>query len=162
MPIASVYHYYPSTAAIMRELSVRYLDRLGALLAERLDTHMPPGRPIAGRGDLASAIVDDIAGFVFRTPSVTAIWSGLHSNPDLRTLDVSDTIRNARHLQPYLRRLLPGLAEAQAEVMALVVLQAVSSNLMLALELEADQRQRLVTSLKTFIVAAVKGLSDAK
>ncbi len=159
LPIASVYHYFPSTASIIREISVRYLERLGNLLAERLDAHMPPGQPVVGRGDLASAIVDDIAGFVFSTPSVAVIWSGLHSNPDLRTLDVADTIRNARHLRPYLRRLLPGLAEAEAEVMALVVLQAVSSNLMLALELRSDERQHLVTWLKAFIVAAIAGLA---
>ncbi len=158
LPIASVYHYFPSTASIIRELSVRYLDRLGLLLIERVDAHLPPGAPVEGRGELVSFVIDDVAEFVFGTPAVTAIWSGLHANPDLRTLDVADTIRNARHIQPYLTRLLPRLKREQTEAMALVILQAVSGNLMLALELPDGERRGLVAALKTFIVAAVSDL----
>ena len=148
LPIASVYHYFPSTAAIIRALSVRNFDRLRSLLVERLGTRLPSGLPIEGRADLVSCIIDDIAGFVFQTPSVTAIWSGLHSHPDLRALDIADTLENGRLLQPYLTRLLTGLSARQAEMTALVLIQAVSGTLMLAVDLPAHERDDLVAALK--------------
>lgn len=157
LPIASVYHYFPSTAAIIRELSVRNFARLRSLLVERLDTRLPVGMPIGRRGDLVSCIIDDIAGFVFETPSVTAIWSGLHSHPDLRALDIADTLQNGRLLQPYLTRVLTGLSERQVEMTALVLMQAVSGTLMLAVDLSGHERNELVATLKKFIEFFING-----
>ncbi len=155
LPIASVYHYYPSATAILRELSVRNFDRLRALLVDRLTAHLPLGLRVAGRADLVSCIIDDVAGFVFTTPSVTAIWSGLHAQPDLRTLDIEDTMQNARLLRPYLMRLLTGVTPRQAEMMAVVAMQAVSSTLMLAVALPDWERAELVAALKLFVTGAI-------
>ncbi len=158
LPIASIYHYFPSTAALIRALIERQLEKLRGILQAGLRARFP--RDASGMSTeqvkalliaQVSGLIDDIAAFFFETPSASEIWGGLQAYPDLRTLDIEDTKRNAALVQPVFTRLVPSLEPAQACIMAMVLVESVSSTLRLALASPPDVRGQIVATLKDFV-----------
>ena len=133
LPIASVYHYFPSTAALIRALVERQLEKLTGHPGNRIADTLPDGRSgmsveqvKALMVEQVNGLIDDIAAFFFNTPSATEIWGGLQAYPDLRTLDIEDTKRNAALIQPVFARFIPSLEPEQAHMMAIVLVESVS------------------------------------
>ena len=95
-------------------------------------------------------LIDDIAAFFFNTPSASEIWGGLQAYPNLRTLDIEDTKRNAALIQPFFARFIPSLEPGQAPMMAMVLVESVSATLRFAIALPSDVRVQIVDTLKNF------------
>ena len=164
LPIASVYHYFPSTTALIRALVERQLEKFNTLetgLRARFPMD-PTGMSVEQRKALiveqVKGLIDDLAAFFFNTPSASEIWGGLQAYPDLRTLDIEDTKRNAALIQPVFARFIPSLEPEQALMMAMVLVESVSANLRFAIALPPDVRVQIVDTLKNFATQWLTGV----
>ncbi|WP_456775254.1 TetR/AcrR family transcriptional regulator [Bradyrhizobium sp. USDA 4369] len=158
LPIASVYHYFPSTTALVRALVERMLTDLTEVLQAGLQARIPLDAE-AIDFDQLGALIDDVAAFFFDTPSVRELWAGLHAYPDLRALNIDDTKKNAALVAPHLASALPSLSMEQVTVVAIVLVEWVSSTLILATASPPKLRESLVEILKTLINHAIAGMS---
>ncbi len=158
LPIASVYHYFPSTAALIHALVERQLEKLRNILETGLQARLPMDKS-GFDPEQAKALIDDIAKFFFQTPSAPEIWASLHAYPDLRALNIEDTKKNAALVQPYLTHLFPALAPEQATATAIVLIEWVSSTLRFAMGASPDVREKIVDALKTLVAQSLAGFS---
>jgi AcrR family transcriptional regulator len=165
LSIAAVYHYFPSTAALIRALVERQLEKLRGILETGLRTRFPIDA--AGMSveqvkvlmvDQVNGLIDDIAAFFFNTPSATEIWGGLQAYPDLRVLDIEDTKRNAALIQPVFARFIPSLEPEQAHMTTIVLVESVIASLRFAIASPPDVRVQIVGSLKSFVAQWLTGL----
>lgn len=159
VPIASLYHYFPSAPSIVRHLAVRQLERLGSLVAHRLESESASLSSIDDLQRIAVVIVTDLSAYLEHRPAAPAIWNALRANPDLRALDRDDTAKNARRIAPYLARVSGGLPLAKARALATVILETVSINLMVAAEMTGTRKRQQLDALCLFLSAAIGGLS---
>jgi AcrR family transcriptional regulator len=165
LPIASVYHYFPSTAALIRALIERQLEKLRGILETGLRARFPMDAADMSAEQVKAlmveqvkGLIDDIAAFFFNTPSATEIWGGLQAYPDLRTLDIEDTKKNAALIQPVFARFIPSLEPGQTPVMAMVLVESISATLRFAIALPPDVRVQIVDTLKNFVTQWLTGL----
>lgn len=165
LPIASVYHYFPSTAGLIRALVERQLETLRSILKAGLEARFPAN--IAGMSDeqvhalvveQVHGLIDDIAAFFFHTPCAPEIWGGLQAYPDLRVLDIEDTKKNAALIEPVLARFIPSLEPAQVPMMAIVLVESISASLRFAVALPPEVRTQVVNTLKNFVTQWLAGL----
>ena len=158
LPIASVYHYFPSAPALIRTLVERMLDELRAILAQGVARAEGAG---AGEAERALVAVIDAAGdFMESRPTLPAVWGAMRGAPELRALDLADTEGNAQILAPAIGGLLPRAPREDVEALALVIIEGVWSALQLGCELPPEKRPRLRAMLKEFVAAAVVGLME--
>ncbi|HSW02935.1 TetR/AcrR family transcriptional regulator [Aquabacterium sp.] len=154
--ISSVYQYFPSKAAILRELATRNLERVrlklenevGELFAEH------DGRPTPAQA--VKRVVDAYYAHYRDQPAAVAVWAGAQSDHGLRELDVEDTRLTAEFLVPSLMEIL-SLSDAQ-DVFALALLLAETTGAVarLALAVEAPLRDQLVAKLKLMLIATLE------
>jgi len=168
LPIASVYHYYPSTAALIRSLVELQRDKLRSILVAALHNRFPAHQSAMSPDQVRvllveqlNALIGDIAEFFFTTPSAAEIWGGLQAYPELRTLDIEDAKQNAALIEALFTRLLPSLEPGQASVMAMVLVESVSANLRLALASPPEIRPRIIAGLKNFVAQWLTGFVQA-
>ncbi|WP_395700436.1 TetR family transcriptional regulator [Aquabacterium sp.] len=154
--ISSVYQYFPSKAAILRELAKRNLERVrlklenevGELFAEH------DGRPTPAQA--VHRVVDAYYAHYRDQPAAVAVWAGAQSDHSLRELDIEDTQLTARFLVPSLMEIL-SLTDAE-DVFALALLLAETTGAVarLALAVEPPLRDQLVAQLKRMLIATLE------
>ncbi len=159
LPIASVYHYFPSASAIIRVLVERMLEDLRGILTESLERTAGASGDAIEQGLLAT--IDAAADFMESRPTLPAVWGAMRGAPELRALDVADTQRNAEILAPAIRELLPSTPADEAQALALVLLEGVSSILLLGCQLPKGKRAKVRRMLKEFVAAAMAGMREA-
>ena len=158
LPIASVYHYFPSASALIRTLVERMLDGLRTILTEGIERAAKAGH---GETELALvAIIDAAADFMESRPTLPAVWGAMRGAPELRSLDVADTQRNAEILAPAISALMPRAPAQEAEALALVLIEGVSSTLLLGCQLPPGKRAQLRAMQREFVATAVAGLRE--
>lgn len=156
LPIASVYHYFPSTTALVRALVQQQLEKLSDVLKRGLRTHLSmDGREF--NFEALGSLIDEVAAYFFNTPSASEIWAGLHAYPDLRALNIEDTKRNASELQPYIAHFFPSLEPEQATMTAIVLVEWVSATLRFATASPPANRTGIVEALKTLVAQSLMG-----
>jgi AcrR family transcriptional regulator len=158
LPIASVYHYFPSAAALIRTLVERMLDELREILAQGVVRAHAAGPGEAERALLT--IIDAAGDFMESRPTLPAVWGAMRGAPELRALDLADTEGNAQMLAPAIGALLPGAKAEDAQDFALVIIEAVWSALQLGCELAPEKRPRVRAMLKEFVATALAGLIE--
>ena len=158
LPIASLYHYFPSSSSIVRAIAIRYLDSLRTVLAAELEDIIDPATPIDQRPQTADRLVRNVLDYLLRTPASATIWDSLRSSPDLRQLDMEDTARNARALEPYLRWVLPNLPAERVPTLMVVILEAVQANVIVIMHSPAVMRPELIDALADMLSSTLKGL----
>jgi len=77
----SLYRYFPNKASIIRALAERHLEALQLRFSE-----IPSDLPIEGRIEL---LVETYAEFYRKEPGYMAVWSGVDSLPELKSIDQS-------------------------------------------------------------------------
>jgi AcrR family transcriptional regulator len=158
LPIASVYHYFPSAPALIRTLVERMLDELRAILAQGV-ARAEGASPREAERALLTII--DAAGDVMESrPALPAVWGAMRGAPELRALDLADTEGNAQILAPAIGALLPRAPMEDVEAFALVIIEGVWSALQLGCELPPEKRPRMRAALKEFVAAALAGLME--
>jgi AcrR family transcriptional regulator len=158
LPIASVYHYFPSAPALIRTLVERMLDELRAILAQGV---VRAKKASPGEAEHALVTIIDAAGdFMESRPTLPAVWGAMRGAPELRALDLADTEGNGQILAPAVAAFLPRASAEDVEVLALVVIEGVWSALQLSCELPPERRPRVRAMLKEFVAAALAGLME--
>ncbi len=161
LPIASVYHYFPSTTGLIRAVVERQFETMNGILEAGLQARFPVGGTDFNVEHVKS-LIDEIACFFFNTPSAPEISAGLHAYPDLRALNTEDTKKNAALLQPILAHFLPSLEPGQASNISIVLVEWVSATIRFATASPPDVRGQLVEALKTLVAQALKGLAGTE
>src|SRR3984885_5487537 len=158
LPIASVYHYFPSAAALIRTLVERMLEELRAILAQGV---LRAGGTSPEEAEHALVAIIDAAGdFMESRPTLPAVWGAMRGAPELRALDLADTEGNAQILAPAIGALLSRAPAEDVEALALVIIEGVWSALQLGCQLRLEKRPFVRAMLKEFVVAALTGLME--
>ncbi len=154
--ISSVYQYFPSKAAILRELARRNLERVRLMLENEVGELFAEhdGRPTPAQA--VHRVVDAYYAHYRDQPAAVAVWAGAQSDHGLRELDIEDSRRMAEFLVPSLMEIL-SLTDAQ-DVFALALLMAETTGAVarLALAVELPLRDQLMAKLKLMLIATLE------
>jgi len=157
--ISSVYQYFPSKAAIIRELAKRNLDRVRALLQDEVNRLFAGGRPTPAQA--VNRVVDAYYAHYRDQPQAVAVWAGAQGDHGLRELDVEDSRRTAEFLVQPLMQIL-SLTDAPAVfALALLLTDITGSAARLALSVEPPLRDQLIANLKTMLIATLEAHRSA-
>ena len=146
MPIATVYQYFPMKLAIVREIWARYTFTISETLAEEL--RRADQDETNDTADIIGTIVDRMAESQASNPAFVEIWSCVGASIELRTLNVEDTMQNARLIAAALQRKHPAADPTALYDRALIAIEMASSSTRFALALPEPQRARVLLSLK--------------
>lgn len=159
LPIASVYHYFPSAPALVRCLVEAMLGELRAILARGIASSSAARDPREAAAMLV-ALIDKAGDFMESRPNLPALWGAMRASPELRALDVADTQSNAELFGPALAAILPAAQPAEIEALAMILLESVTASLQLGCGLPAVKRAELRSMLKAFVTAAFDRLIE--
>jgi AcrR family transcriptional regulator len=156
VPISSVYQYFPSKTAIIRELATRNLERVGRLLQDELASLLVEtgGRPTSAQA--VGRLVDAYYSHYRDHPEATAVWAGAQPDPALRQLDVSDTRHTAEFLTPAIMVNLALSDRDSAFALALLIAEVTGSTARLSLAVTSPLREQVIEKLKIMLTAALE------
>ena len=153
--VRTIYRYFPNKLAVVHELARR--------LAEAWDTWFDdraladPSRPI---GEVWSGYVRAFVEGVQHQPGGLAIRAALHSQPELREIEIADTHRLARRLAKALCARAPHLSRDRAFLASTLLLETAIAALDRALTGPPRRRGPLLRELVEMQVGYVEGLLD--
>jgi AcrR family transcriptional regulator len=158
--ISSVYQYFPSKAAIIRELAKRNLERVRELLQDEVAALLAEH---AGRPPVAVAVarvVDAYFAHYRDQPDAVAVWAGAQGDHGLRELDLEDSRRTAEFLVAPFKQILgrAGGAEVDAQIypLALLLTEVTGAAARLALAVESPLREQIVERHKQMLAATLE------
>ncbi|HEY8974155.1 MAG TPA: TetR/AcrR family transcriptional regulator [Burkholderiaceae bacterium] len=153
--ISSIYQYFPSKSAIIRELAQRDLARVRQLLQEAVDALLagPRTPPISAAVD---HLVDAYFAHYRDQPEALAVWAGAQSDPSLRELDQEDTRSTAEFLVAPLLHLLGRPQWDGVHALSLLISEVTGAAARLALSLESPLREQLIAQHKAMLVATLE------
>jgi AcrR family transcriptional regulator len=154
--ISSIYQYFPSKSAIIRELAKRDLARVRLLLQDAVEQVMADhdGRPPVAAA--VARLVDAYFAHYRDQPEALAVWAGAQSDPSLRELDLDDTRSSAEFLVPPLLRILDRPHWDGVHALALLVSEVTGAAARLALALESPLREQLIAQHKGMLTATLE------
>ncbi len=159
--ISSVYAYFPSKAAIIRELAKRNLERVRELLqrevAQLLVEH--DGRPPVAQA--VTRVVDAYFAHYRDQPAAVAVWAGAQGDHGLRELDAEDNRRTAEFLVPALTQILSLPTSDGVFALALLLTDVTGAAARLALSVESPLRERLIDHHKVMLMATLEAHRQA-
>ena len=154
--ISSIYQYFPSKSAIIRELAERDLVRVRQLLQEAVAGLLSgKGRP-PGVAAVVNHLVDAYFAHYRDQPDALAVWAGAQSDPSLRELDREDTRSTAEFLVPPLLRILDRPKWNGVHALALLISEVTGAAARLALALESPLREQLIAQHKSMLTATLE------
>jgi len=146
IPIASVYQYFPTKLAIVREMWNRYTSTISETLEAGINRHTEEQSNDTSK--LIGTIVDQMAELQASTPAFIEIWSCVAASIELRALNVQDTLRNARLIASALQQRHPAVNTSVVFDRALIAIEMASATTRFALMLPEPHRARILLSLK--------------
>jgi AcrR family transcriptional regulator len=149
MPIASVYQYFPTKLAIVREMWTRYTSTISRTLADGIRRATEEGRNEPN--ELIGIIIDRMAELQASNPAFVEIWSCVAASIELRALNVEDTLQNARQIADFLHKMDPQSDPSAIFDRALITIEMSSATTRLALSLPEPHRARVLLALKSAI-----------
>jgi AcrR family transcriptional regulator len=154
--ISSVYQYFPSKAAIIRELAKRNLERVHQMLEEEVGNLFAEhdGRPTPVQA--VNRVVDAYYAHYRDQPAAVAVWAGAQSDHGLRELDIEDSRRTAEFLVPSLMEILSLTDPKDVFALALLLAETTGAVARLALAVETPLRDQLVAKLKGMLIATLE------
>jgi AcrR family transcriptional regulator len=151
-----VYQYFPSKAAIIRELATRNLERVHLILEREVGDLFAEhdGRPTPAQA--VNRVVDAYYAHYRDQPAAVAVWAGAQSDHGLRELDIEDSRRTAEFLVPSLMEILSLTDTQDVFALALLLAETTGAVARLALAVEAPLRDQLVAKLKVMLIATLE------
>ena len=150
MPIATLYQYFPSKQAIVRRIWEDHSEEIGRLLEAELTPLITDSSPEA-IWRVIERIVDSYAEVQARNPAFLEIRRCVEATPDLRQLNIDNTLHVAKMIQQSVLRINPQVDPVLALNYSIIGIEATSATAKLGQELPEDQREQLLTSMKGFI-----------
>jgi AcrR family transcriptional regulator len=154
--ISSIYQYFPSKSAIIRELAQRDLARVRLLLQDALAGLMADHDGAPPVAAAVQRLVDAYFAHYRDQPEALAVWAGAQSDPSLRELDLEDTRSSAEFLVPPLLRILDRPQWDGVHALALLVSEVTGAAARLALALESPLREQLIAQHKSMLTATLE------
>jgi AcrR family transcriptional regulator len=156
IPIGSLYQYFPSKTAIMRELAKRNLERVSSMLQMEIDRLLVEygGRPTASQA--VNRVVDAYYAHYRDHPAATAVWAGAQADPVLRQLDASDTRHTAEFLTSPIMVMLSLADRDSAFALAMLLAEVTGSAARLSLAVDAPLREQIISKLKIMLTATLE------
>ena len=156
VPIGSLYQYFPSKTAIIRELAKRNLERVGSMLQMELDRLLVEyrGRPTPAQA--VNRVVDAYYAHYRSHPSSTAVWAGAQGDPVLRQLDANDTRHTAEFLTPSIMVALSLPDRDSAFALAMLLAEVTASAARLSLAVDSPLREQIIAKLKIMLTATLE------
>ena len=154
--ISSVYQYFPTKAAILRELANRNLQLVSELLRDEFAALLAEtgGRPTTAQA--VGRLIDAYYAHYRDHPEAAAVWAGAQPDPVLRELDVIDNRRTAEFLTPGIMLILSLDDRDSAFALALVIAEVTGGVARLALSVDAPLREQIIDKLKIMFTAALE------
>lgn len=161
MPIASVYQYFATKLAIVREMWGRYTFTISQSLEDAI--HRFSREDQSDFSHLIGTIVDRMAELQASNPSFIEIWSCVAASIELRALNTEDTLQNARAVARALQAKYPKSDPSVVYDRALIAIEMASATTRFALALPEPHRARTLLSLKDAIAVLLESaLADTK
>ncbi|MDR3438745.1 TetR/AcrR family transcriptional regulator [Telmatospirillum sp.] len=156
VPISSVYQYFPSKTAIIRELAKRNFEHAQVAFEKELATLLVEtnGRPTVERA--VDRLVEAHYDFQRENPAAHAIWAAAQADPVLRALDVTDTKRSAELITPLIMIVLAPMDPSEAFALALLFAEVTSGTVRLALAVASPLRDQMIGQLKVMMIAMME------
>ena len=146
-PIASIYQYFPTKQAIVKEIWVRYSqtvrEQLGADLLAFVEAKQQQGGEL-----LIERMVDLITALQLSSPAYVEVWGCIAATPELRVLNDQDTLVLAGMVTEAIMSVRPDVERDDIEGLALMLTEAASSITKLTLALPEPQRNHIIRQLK--------------
>lgn len=150
MPIASLYLYFPTKLAIVREVWQRYTSSVGERL--QADLALLEGAPdSAAAGAMIERLIDLMVDIQVSHPGFVEVWGCVAASPELRALNSADTLATAELVATAIRAARPQADAEQVRGLALLLCEAGSSVTKLALSLPEPERSRTLEQLKKIL-----------
>jgi AcrR family transcriptional regulator len=92
VPIGSVYQYFPDKAAVLRELALRFMDRVRQILVDGLVDLESAAHAV----ERVDALLAGYHELFLHQPDIRDIWAATQSDKELQRLDVEDSRENGR------------------------------------------------------------------
>jgi AcrR family transcriptional regulator len=138
--IGALYQYFADRSAINRALLVRHHEQVRQMLGEYL-------KGIRDFNDFVAAIEAAAARYYElhqSDPFFIGIWSAVQTDAALQTLDLADTLQNARQLYAVCRPMLPGVDSNELMATCALLIQfALTTGRFARLQSPALKRQML-------------------
>jgi len=156
VPIGSLYQYFPSKTAIIRELAKRNLERVSLMLQNELDGLLVEygGRPSPLQA--VNRIIDAYYNYYRDHPAATAVWAGAQADPVLRQLDAIDTRHTAEFLTPSIMVALSLADRESAFALAMLLAEVTGSAARLSLAVASPLREQIIEKLKIMLTATLE------
>ena len=154
--ISSIYQYFPSKSAIIRELAERDLARVRLLLQDAVAGLLAASRKPPPVAAAVNHLVDAYFAHYRDQPDALAVWAGAQSDPSLRELDREDTRSTAEFLVPPLLRILDRPHWNGVHALALLISEVTGAAARLALALESPLREQLIAQHKSMLTATLE------
>ncbi len=154
VPIGSVYQYFPDKAAILRELALRFMERMHSMLVEG----------VQGIDSKAEAIdrVDQLLAAYHQLfldePDIREVWAATQSDKELQQLDVDDSRLNGEVLALALRHLVARRDRARLDTVCLLFMHLAGAAARLAIAVEPAEGARLMRELRLSVRTHLTGL----
>ena len=159
--ISSIYQYFPSKTAIIRELATRNLERVRLLLHGEIEQLLAEND---GKPSVALAVnrmVDAYFAHYRDQPDAVAVWGGAQSDHGLRELDAEDNRRTAEFLAPALTQILSLPPSDGVFALALLLTGVTGAAVRLALSVESPLRERIIDHHKVMLTATLEAYRHA-
>ncbi len=161
MPIATVYQYFPNKQAIVRRIWESYTTTINERLASEVQAfRADPSSHAVQR--LIDRMVERMADYHLRNPAFVEIRRCVDATPDLRQLNLEDTLQVAALIKSAILTANPHVDETEVHNYAIIALEATSSTIKLGLELRPREQGELYDSLKRFLLLVYESLTSRK
>ena len=147
LPIASLYMYFPTKLSIVKEVWQRYTSSVSECLERDLQKIVDPANK-ADAGLLIERLIDLMLEIQTSHPGFIEVWGCVAAAPELRELNLADTLRSVEMMATAIRSSNPAVDVEQAEGLAMVLCEGASSVTKLILTLTPEQRPARVKQLK--------------
>lgn len=147
VPIGSVYQYFPDKPAILRELALRFMERVRGVLVDGMVG-------VAGKQDAIDRLDGLLAGYhemFVAEPDIRDIWASTQSDKELQQLDVDDSRANGRLIADALRHLVRDADHARLDTVCFLFAHLAGAAARLAIAVGADEGARLMGELRTTV-----------
>ena len=147
VPIGSVYQYFPDKPAILRELALRFMDRVHTILADGL-------ADVRDRDDAIArldALLDGYYRLFLSEPDSRDIWAATQSDKELQQLDIDDSRANAAIIADALRHLVPRRDHARLDAVCLLFAHLAGAAARLALAVGRAEGDALMAELRSVV-----------
>ena len=147
VPIGSVYQYFPDKAAILRELALRFMERVRQMLGGGLADISSRAEAI----ERVDALLVAYRRLFVDEPDIREVWAATQSDKDLQQLDVDDSRVNGALLADALGHLVPADRRARLGDVCFLFMHLAGSTARLAIAVDADEGDRLMTELRSVV-----------